>query len=89
MNLIDDPKTFIPRFCVKVATLAIFDHETGRKTYRTGKDLCSEIAEDWRRNHYRLASTIYRQTRWSLEVTEREHKELAGSPSGPTERKPT
>jgi hypothetical protein len=89
MNLIDDPKTFIPRFCMKVANLAIFDHETGRKTYRTGQQICAEIAEDWRINHRKLASTVYRQMRWSLEVTERDSKQLAGSPPGPTEGDPT
>jgi hypothetical protein len=89
MNLIDDPKTFIPRFCVKVANLAIFDHETGRKSYRTGKELCAQIAEDWRMGHRNLASSVYRKTRWSLEIAAREQAELAGSPPGPTEGDPT
>lgn len=86
MNLIDDPETSIPLFCVAVAKKAVKDHKAGVKTFPTGKDLCWEIADDWRNNHRKLASTVYRQMRSSLEVTERD---MAGSPPGPTERKPT
>jgi hypothetical protein len=84
MNLIDDPGTYIPLFCVAVAKLAIKDHKAVRKTYSTGQQICAEIEEDWRNNHSKLASTVYRQTRWSLEVTERDQRQAAGSPPGPT-----
>ena len=88
MDLFLDPEEAIPLFCEDVARLAIKDHKAGRKSYRTGQQICAEIADDWRVGHRKLASSIYRKTRWSLEL-HAEAQKVAGSPSGPTERKPT
>lgn len=88
LNIIDFPERDIPKFCVSVALKAIADHRAMRKTARTGRELCAEFCEEWRRGHLKLAATVYRSTRWSLAMEEKERAELAGSPSG-TNRKDT
>ena len=88
MDLFLDPERAIPQFCMAVSLLAIKDYKAGRKSYRTGQQICEAIADNWRVGHRNLASSVYRKTRWSLELHDKA-KELAGSPPGPTEGDPT
>ena len=51
-----------------VADLAIADHRDGRKSSRSGKELCALYFKSWRHGHTRMLSGVYNKTRWHLQV---------------------
>ena len=56
----------LPIFCSKVIALAVHDDAKGRKSSRTGKQLCNAFCIRWRNGHHKLATAVYNQTRWTL-----------------------
>jgi len=62
----------IKRFVVLVTTLALQDHHQGIRKRRTGIELCKLFCREWRNGHERMATGIYNQTRWTLEVARRD-----------------
>lgn len=71
-NLCTGGEADLRQFISDVFDQAVSDHRAGIKTRRTGKWLTEEWAGAHRIGHYNLASTIYNQTRWSLELSERD-----------------
>ena len=55
-------------FCAAIIQRAASDHLAGSSDYPTGKKLCATYAAGNRVFHRRLASTIYRQMRYSMEL---------------------
>lgn len=58
----------IKRFISFVTDQAITDHSTGRKSGRSGDWLCDEYTFQCRRGHKRMASSLYRKIRWTLDT---------------------
>ena len=62
----------IGRFLNAIVSLACWDHAIGRRKGRSGDELVNMYCTDWRKMHCRLATTVYNQTRRTLEVTAKE-----------------
>ena len=73
-NLRHPNRVTIAAFCAQISTRAADDHETGLEPWPTGEDLCREFAVGHRQMHRRLASTVYAQTRKSLELADDERR---------------
>lgn len=76
MNLCNGSPSDFADFARAIVGRAARDHREGRAAPNPlGKSLCMEFCDGWRRMHHRLASTIYNQTRTSMEVADSERDE--------------
>lgn len=68
------------RFVVAVTGLACQDFEQGRKKYgRTGREICGLTTDKARRLHHKMASGIYNNTIWTLELSKEAEDEASHS----------
>lgn len=70
VDLYTSPVTSIAvrQFVNNITDLAISDWIDGRKSKRSGDELCDMFTSQCRRGHKRMASSIYNKVRWSLDT---------------------